>query len=75
MKTNFLKLTPMAALLAVALGSCADEQCCKGYIRIDASTWSEAYEFCEEDENYNNLRNTYECDTNMNGVNMKCECD
>jgi len=46
-----------------------------GYTRIDAFNWSEGYEFCEDDENYDQLRNTYECDTDMNGVNYKCECD
>ena len=75
MNTNFLKLIPMVALCAIALGSCADEQCCMGYIRIDAFNWSEGFEFCEDKENYDQLRNTYECDTNMNGVNYKCECD
>jgi hypothetical protein len=65
----------MVALCAIALGSCADEQCCMGYQRIDAWTWSEGYEFCESDEDWDNKRYTFECDTDMNGVNMKCECE
>jgi len=66
-------LIGICAIMSVT--SCSKKECCMGYTRIDAFNWSEGYEFCEDDENYDQLRNTYECDTDMNGVNYKCECD
>ncbi len=75
MKTNFFKLLPIIGIMAITISSCAKKECCTGYELQSNGDWDSGYEFCEEDnEDWNQLRSTYNCDTD-NGVSFKCDCD